>query len=521
MSKKIYIQPDDRLEDALKRIKKDKSKDIQVVVPAKSKIFNKTDLKKLDQEMIKQKKTYILVSNDNANLKIADSIGIKTVSSNPIKKTSINTTKPEPKPKSAKPKTESVKPKSNKIKIVYKKSKSKKESPKKAKIITPKKSKTSGGKNKSKPSFMNQILFGFLSIMSIVIIVTVCLLILPTANIEITTQIDSIPLDYYVSLNTEQTKIDFINNTIPAQLITLEETLTEEARATGQTNQGTKASGSITVHNKSTSDLPLVGNTRFVNTDGVLYRSTSAANIPAGGSTQVNVASDQIGSIGNMGSGKLTLPAIPGSENLYYGQASSISGGTDTIVYSISEEDINYSTDEIREKLYNQAVNDLVAKLPTDKYYISDNIQNIEINTSIKNDVGDQVDTFNIDAETSISFLVYNQKDLEDLTSNSLSKMLSKERVFVSSGIEELDSDTKEFDMQNGTALINISTTALSAPLYNTDVIKKELSGKSSEEVKEYFLQYPEIQQIETTFWPEWTKKVSRIPSRIYISITW
>jgi hypothetical protein len=347
------------------------------------------------------------------------------------------------------------------------------------------------------------------------------LLVVPSTDVKITTQVDSAPFNQVVKLDTNQKNIDFINNIIPAQSITIEEEIKQEARATGQTNQGEKASGKITVYNQSSAEIPLVANTRFSSPDGIIYRSSNSVNIPAGGSSDVFVTCDQLGTIGNIGPSKFTLPALSGASYIYGQSSSSMSGGTDDILYTISDEDVKFSEDEIKQKIYDQAVKDLLNKLPTNKKYFSNDYKQIILEATADKQIGDEVSIFNIIAKSKITFLVYDEKDLKDLIANSLSKTLAKERVFVNNGLEELSSETVNTKIDEGKAELKITTTALSAPIYNTDVIKKEISGKTAEQVKEYFLQYPEIQQIDIKFWPDWVKRVSSIPSRVYIDISW
>ncbi|HPH78711.1 MAG TPA: baseplate J/gp47 family protein [bacterium] len=503
MANIIYIEADEKSTAIAKKILSDKSKTIKLAIPKKATAFSESVLLTLFKKLSKTNKNITIISNDNDGLKIAQKIGFNVESTNPaaIKKDS-----------------------SSKIKIVYKQTAKPKSAPlaKKNIQVTEKSDlDTANNPPTEKPNLFTQILFTAISILSIIIIVSVILLIVPSTTIDITTQVDSTPFSQNVKLDTTQKNIDFINNTIPAQSITIEEELKQEARATGQTNHGEKSSGKITVFNQASADVPLIANTRFSSPDGIIYRSTNSVNIPGGGSSDVFVTCDQIGTIGNIGPSRFTLPALSGSDYIYGQSSSSMSGGTDDITYTITADDMKFSEDEIKQKIYDQAIQDLLNKLPANKKYFSDPYQQIVLNTNADKQVGDEVDTFNIVAKSSITFLVYDEKDLEDLVANSLSKSLAKERVYVNNGLSELSTQTVSTNISAGNAELKISTTALSAPIYNTDVIKKEISGKNAEQVKEYFLQYPEIQQIDIKFWPDWVKRVSSIPSRISIDISW
>ncbi len=517
----IYLEPDEDVAGAIKKIKRAKEKNINLVIPEKSSIFSAKNLKQL----VDLGKKITIFSNDSDGLFLAKENGLDiSATDNP---------NPNPKDNKTAP-TKSAPSTLKKIKIVYKKTSTSKssteqklttEKPPVTKPITsdsePKKS-SSANKNIQQPSFFSQIVLGIISLISIIVIVLVFLLVVPTTDITVTTQAQKVNLDTTITLDTKQTEVDTINNIIPAQQINIDEELTQEERATGEVNNGQRATGVITVYNQSASDLPLVGNSRFASSQGLIYRTTSSVNVPAGGTANVNVAADFIGSKGNIGADKFTLPALPGLESLIYGQSNAtFSGGTDEITYVITENDLQYSLEEIKNKIYEKAINDLKTKLPSDRKYISLSPDQITVTINPDHQVGDQVETFNLVAKSTVPFMIYQDKDLISLIKNHLSKNMSKTRTVTDDQYQNYNQQVLNTDVAAGHATVNITSSAQTTPAYNLEKIKKDLVGKSEEEVKAYFLsdQYREIQQIDIHFWPDWVKRVSKIPSRISINI--
>lgn len=508
----LYLEPDEEIDSIIRKIKRSKEKNINLVVPAKSELFSKKNL-----ETIKKiGKKIIIHSNDSAGLFLAKEQGLD-IATEPEKK--------EPK-KTAETATS---PAMKKIKIIYKKTTtstaSEQKKTNKDVIFATKKNETpriDQPKTSNQPSLFSQFVLGAISIISIVIIILVFLLVVPKTDINITTQAQKVSLDTTVTLDTKQTNVDFINSVVPAQLVNIEEELVQEERATGELNGGQKATGVITLYNQSGANLPLVGNSRFVTADGLVFRSTSSVDVPAGGSANVNVVADFIGSKGNVGPGKFTLPALPGLESIIYGQSNaSFSGGSDDITYVISENDLQYSMEEIRSKIYEKAVNDLKTKLPSDRRYISLPADQLNISVNPDHQVGDQVETFNIVAKATVPFLVYQHEDFLKIIKNHIDKNLQKNRSIADNQYENYNQQILNADVNAGYAVVNLTASALTTSTYNLESIKKDLVGKSEEEVKTYFLndQYSEIQQIDTQFWPDWVKRVSKIPSRINIDI--
>lgn len=511
MKKYLYLEPDEKIDSIINKVKKEKGKNINLVVPANSELFESKNIKIFKEKTDSLKKKIVIHSNNQEGIQLVHKNGLEV--NNPPAETKQTTTKKDI--------SKSGQEKSSKsIKIVYKKPTKKAPPPKKAKSAAQKDNKKEP--TTKEPTTISQIIFAAISVVSIIIIILVMLYVLPQTTIAVTTQSNKIPLENNITFDTGQENVDFINNILPAQLINIEEEIVHEERATGEINEGEKARGTITVYNKSGSALPLVGNTRFSTSNGIVFRSTNSVNVPSGGSANVSVVADQIGEEGNIGPSHFTLPALPGTGSIIYGEsASAMTGGTNQITYVISEADLQFSTDEVKEKLYEQATADIEDKLPQDRKYIAPDIDSITISTEANHQVGDQIDTFTITAKASYPFLVYEEKDLQELIEQNLSKLVSQDRSIVSEESQEYSLIISGYDSQTGQATADITTQAVTTPTYNVDLMKKDLAGMSREEVKEYFLQYPEIQQIDITFWPDWVKRVSKIPSRINIEVIW
>jgi hypothetical protein len=511
MKNKIFVEGDETFDELIKKIKKIDGSALTLVIPKSAKIFSKTNLQALAKYLVDQQLSVVLQSNDPSGLAQAKTLGFSVINSNqPNSKTA-------PAPLGAKA--------SEKIKIVYKKK------PAVAKITTVKPkalphvakptAETKSEETKTaKTSFISQLFFGALSIISIVIVFAVLLLIVPTTDINITAQAQKVPFKSVITVDSKQTSTDFINNILPGQLVTTPEEITLEERATGEINNGNKASGTITVHNQASAEVPLVANTRFLSDSGQLFRTTGAVNVPGSGTATVNVVADQAGQQGNIGPAKFTLPALPDSGSYIYGQSSSaMSGGDDNISYQITESDLNYSQTEIANKILDAATKNLLAKLPQGRQYFSVEAKDLKLDIKPDHQVGDQVDTFHLVAKADIPFLIYDEKDLQDLLSKNMSQLVTGQYQLAPESLKSVATKLTNLDLAANKATVEVSATTLAIPQYDVSKIQNDLAGKSSEEVKEYFLSYPDIQQIEIKFWPDFVNRVSKLPSRISINI--
>ena len=69
--------------------------------------------------------------------------------------------------------------------------------------------------------------------------------ILPRAKVTVTTTNSSIPVSFNATGNTTANSVDVSNNIVPAQNKSDQNTSTQQFTATGQQNNGNKATGTI------------------------------------------------------------------------------------------------------------------------------------------------------------------------------------------------------------------------------------------------------------------------------------
>ena len=83
-----------------------------------------------------------------------------------------------------------------------------------------------------------------------------------------------------VDINTQAANV--AEKVIPGQIFEKEKTTTERFPATGKLLKEKKAEGLIAIYNETTAAQTLAANTRFVSTEGKLFRIQKAVTVPGG-----------------------------------------------------------------------------------------------------------------------------------------------------------------------------------------------------------------------------------------------
>lgn len=121
---------------------------------------------------------------------------------------------------------------------------------------------------------------------------------------------------------------------LPYQIITVEKVATQSVAGSGSKTVTSSASGTLTIYNTQTQAQRLITNTRFVTTDGLIFRIRSAVTIPGGtpakpGNIAVTAYADRPGSSYNIAPTSFTVPGFAGTPQAsqVYGRSFALMAG--------------------------------------------------------------------------------------------------------------------------------------------------------------------------------------------------
>jgi type IV pilus assembly protein PilM len=145
-----------------------------------------------------------------------------------------------------------------------------------------------------------------------------------------------------------------------------------KAAPAGSATSGTRATGTIRVQNAAGRAFTFVEKTRFVTSDGVVFRMKAKQTIAADGETEVQVYADLPGSAGNLGAPQdFTVPGL--ATTAWAGKVtghsdSAMVGGTDggqptSTVTIVSDEDLTKAKEALTARLAKDAADNFGAML--------------------------------------------------------------------------------------------------------------------------------------------------------------
>lgn len=348
--------------------------------------------------------------------------------------------------------------------------------------------------------------------------------VLPKAVITISTDAVAVNASINTTLSSTATAVDLTSNTVPAKVVSIPKTYTQQAIATGQKNTSPQSTGTVRVSLTPCSSVPNTIGTGIGMSSNKLTFTTTAPLVFTG--TFVGGVSYCYGDVpvkAQLGGEQYNLPAnstfsIAGYQYLSGTNAVALSGAKDNLVQILSQADVDGATAKIvtDNSTFKQ---DLATQLSKAGYFavLSTFSTGTPVITTSAN-VGDQVANVTVTDVVTYTMFGAKETDLTALINNNIKTQIdTTKQSIINAG---LTSGT--FTLQNSTATtaqVTMVTTAEVGPQLNPATIKKQVAGKKTGDVKSMLQGNPDVTGVDVKLSPFWVTSVPKNTSKITVII--
>ena len=294
--------------------------------------------------------------------------------------------------------------------------------------------------------------------------------------------------------------------------------------------QPMKTTGRVRITNTNSKDQPLVATTRLLTSDGKLYRLSKGVTVPAGGTAEVDAASDQPGSQFEVPVGtKFTIPGLWDQlQKMIYAESitsfamgNSPSGGPRRILtadaLARAQQEL-YATALDRAK---QSLN-VEAGAPADWYAVYDVAgSSKQSNTA----VGQDAEKFLAQVKINVTAVFFPKEDVEAYVRTRLNEKLAEGYVLSEStgttpGQLDASFRLESVDTAKSVARLSISAEGQSQLSKNSQTLKKDLIvGLPADEVIRKWSALDGVDQVDITLQPSWVHRLPSMKDKIELII--
>jgi hypothetical protein len=368
----------------------------------------------------------------------------------------------------------------------------------------------------------------------LVLIIAILLFItfsLPKATITIKTDATSVSTNLNLNLSPTAQSLDTVNSIVPAKLASEQKTYTQQVTTTGQKNTGNKASGTVTMSGQTCGTIPN-GNPDDVpagtglSANGQTYitqqdTSFSYNGPPKKGCLQFQAAgptpitAQSAGASFNIPNG--TSFSVAGRSDI--SSSGSASGGTDNIVQTVNQNDINNAKNKISTADDAQIKQTLEDQLKGGNYYaiIATYNAGTPSVTSSAN-VGDVATSVTVTETVTYGMFGVHQSDLNTLIDKQVNTQIdtSKQSV-LDSGLANAVFNVNTIAASG--AQLTMSTNATAGPHLDVNTIKRQAAGQREGAIKSQLSGNPDVTSVNVTISPFWVSTAPKKTSRITVTI--
>ncbi|MCA9325983.1 hypothetical protein KC976_00060 [Candidatus Saccharibacteria bacterium] len=381
------------------------------------------------------------------------------------------------------------------------------------------------------PDFDKFRLLSILGVLLLIVLVVgwyVAFVVMPRAKINIKTNASNVNTNVSFALNTTATALNEDSKTVPAKKAEQQKTFTGSAPATGQKNNGTTATGAITLSSSCSNGVQIVPSGIGVSSGGQTYiiqQSVTLKDATGMGkncvlSGSADITAQAAGAKYNASGG--TKFTVSGKNDTYDGStitaSGSASGGTDNIQTVVSQADIdaakakiNTSAPDIQKALSDQ--------LKGQGMYVIDATYTVGQPTiTTSNNAGDQASSVTV--TEAITYTVYGAKesDLKTLVGNAIKAQIdtTKQNILtegITQGAFKLMGPA-----ENGLSL-NLQTVAEVGPSLDVADLTKQFAGKKAGDIKAVLASNPDVTGVDIKLSPFWVSKAPKDLKKITVTV--
>lgn len=330
----------------------------------------------------------------------------------------------------------------------------------------------------------------------------------------------------------KRTLEEAVTAAIKGKVLESEKEVSQTFLAQGKKMKSTKAQGVIRVYNNySSSPQTLVATTRFISSEGKLFRMLEKAVIPGThyeggklveGFIDLKVAADQPGDDYNIDESVFSIPGFAGTPKYtaFYGKSfSPMSGGAKEEVAYVTERDINNAKEILSQMVLAENNAALKSMAAAGGYLLIDEAISagaVEFQSSAK--PGQESDNFSAQAKTAARAMVFEERTLADFSKKRMEGKLASGEKLIERFLKTAYSFEK-VDWAKNELSLKVSISAQSHSVPEDIKIKEMIKNKDLAEIENILKGLSQVVKARVEFWPFWVNLAPDDPDKIEVVV--
>lgn len=351
------------------------------------------------------------------------------------------------------------------------------------------------------------------------------------AQVTLWVKTERISQNVVITLDPKIAATDETQNILKANRVTKQVTSSEETSTTGSKLIGEKATGSVTIFNRTENVKVFpkgteikADNKSFLLDEEVTVASASSKTdqnfntVVEPGKQDAKVVASAIGAEYNLGKDTEFSVANFGKDSYVARSTGNFDGGTSREIQAVSKDDQTRILSSLKAHLITQAQEELEDSLESGQYLVLTGKSTVT-DQKYSAEVGEETNMLKLTLTVEVEGYAYSGTDLRPIASAVLSGLVPSEGMLIEDRIEILSSPNQSTSSgktasASAQVTLNADLSAEYEPIVDQEFFKSELAGKTLEQAKNILNSRKEIKQSEIQLMPSIAKTIlGKLPS--------
>ncbi len=283
---------------------------------------------------------------------------------------------------------------------------------------------------------------------------------------------------------------------------------------------GKKATGTVTLVNRTVEEQKIKERSRLVTKDDVLLYMLKSATISPDSSVTVDVEAAEAGEKGNIQPQRLNFAALePASQALVYGEATkTLTGGSGETVAVVKEADIEKAKAEAGTVARNQVEQDIRGELPRGWVILEESWTTEVTSFETEAKVDSRLQSIPYKARVIVRVIGHEKEALEKHLKTALENRMAEDYMLFPGPIA-YTATVEEVNWEESKATISARVTHTTIPRFSLETLRGKLAGQKATDAKKYLEGLPGVRSTTLDLSPFWVQSIPRIDKRIKLDL--
>lgn len=291
--------------------------------------------------------------------------------------------------------------------------------------------------------------------------------------------------------------------------------------SSGEDVLGEELTGRVKLINNYNKDQALVAKTRILSPDNKLFRLKASVNIPAGGTVEADIYTDEPSQDMAISPTRFTIPGLwAGLQTKIYAESSEKFVFQNQIRKYIKPSDLDLAAKDMNNHLLALAQTQVATDFSSDEIVVY-KADDSKATSSVDAKAGEAKAEFTIKAAGSVVLVAFPKKQAEDMLKAKLGLSVPDDKELISYDNENIVYVLENYDPLTKIATVKAEGRGLMSLKKDSELVDRtKLINLNREQIKQYLDNFPEIASYDLKFSPSFIDKAPGLVDRIKIQIT-